>query len=99
MQNLVEKQPEANLAAMLVAKLLPFTENLSTRKWSDSDILEDIEFLKNELQENFQSLSTFEEYSSEVETGKLTWSPPHKSEVFWKENAQRLNEQDYRLLR
>ncbi|KAJ2959036.1 hypothetical protein NQZ79_g5447 [Umbelopsis isabellina] len=98
-RNLVEKQPEANLAAMLVAKLLPFTENLSTRKWSDSDILEDIEFLKSELQENFQSLSTFEEYSSEVETGKLTWSPPHKSEVFWKENAQRLNEQDYRLLR
>lgn len=113
---------------MLVAKLLPFTENLSTRKWSDSDIVEDIDYLKNELQENFHSLrysfmhhvslksrlivsssinhpnlhfiySTFEEYSSEVETGKLAWSPPHKSEVFWKDNAQRLNEQDYRLLR
>lgn len=45
------------------------------------------------------SYSTFEEYSSEVETGKLNWSPPHKSELFWKENSQRLNEQDYRLLR
>ncbi|KAI8584129.1 hypothetical protein K450DRAFT_168483 [Umbelopsis ramanniana AG] len=98
-RNLVEKQPESNLAAMLVAKLLPFTENLSTRKWSDTDIVEDIEYLKAELEENFHSLSTFEEYSSEVETGKLNWSPPHKSEVFWKENAQRLNEQDYRLLR
>ncbi|KAG2182831.1 hypothetical protein INT44_005812 [Umbelopsis vinacea] len=98
-RNLVEKQPESNLAAMLVAKLLPFTENLSTRKWSDNDIVEDIDYLKAELEENFHSLSTFEEYSSEVETGKLTWSPPHKSEVFWKENAQRLNEQDYRLLR
>ncbi|CAO3663627.1 unnamed protein product [Umbelopsis ramanniana] len=98
-RNLVEKQPESNLAAMLVAKLLPFTENLSTRKWSDTDIVEDIEYLKTELEENFHSLSTFEEYSSEVETGKLNWSPPHKSELFWKENSQRLNEQDYRLLR
>jgi V-type H+-transporting ATPase subunit H len=55
-QNLVEKQPESNLAAMLVAKLLPFTENLSTRKWSDNDIVEDIEYLKAELEENFHSL-------------------------------------------
>jgi V-type H+-transporting ATPase subunit H len=55
-KNLVEKQPEANLAAMLVAKLLPFTENLSTRKWSDTDIVEDIEYLKTELEENFHSL-------------------------------------------
>lgn len=42
---------------MLVAKLLPFTENLSTRKWSDSDILEDINYIKERLQEDFQSLT------------------------------------------
>ena len=56
-QNLVEKAPTENLAAMLVAKLLPFTENLSTRKWSDPDILEDIDYVKERLQENFQSLT------------------------------------------
>ncbi|CAG8814186.1 4122_t:CDS:2, partial [Racocetra fulgida] len=55
--NLVEKAPEANLPAMLVAKLLNFCENLSVRKWSDSEIVEDIEFLKAQLQENFQSLT------------------------------------------
>lgn len=42
---------------MLVAKLLPFTENLSSRKWSDPDITEDIEYLNEKLQENFQSLT------------------------------------------
>ena len=42
---------------MLVAKLLPFTENLLTRKWTDSDILDDLEYLKERLQENFQSLT------------------------------------------
>lgn len=43
--------------------------------------------------------STFEQYASEVETGKLEWSPPHKSEVFWKENAHKLEEHNYQLLR
>lgn len=42
---------------MLVVKLLPFTENLSARKWSDADILEDIDFVKERLQEDFQSLT------------------------------------------
>lgn len=42
---------------MLVTKLLPFTENLSTRKWSDADILEDVNYIKERLQEDFQSLT------------------------------------------
>lgn len=43
--------------------------------------------------------STFEQYASEIETGKLEWSPPHKSDVFWKENAYKLEEHNYQLLR
>ena len=42
---------------MLVAKLLPFVNNLSTRKWSDEDIVEDVQYLKDELTANFRSLS------------------------------------------
>jgi len=99
LRNLVEIAPTQNLAAMFVAKLLPFTENLSARKWSDSDIIEDIDYIKNRLQEDFQSLTTFEQYASEVETGKLEWSPPHKSDVFWKENAHKLEEHNHQLLR
>ncbi|RUS20645.1 hypothetical protein BC938DRAFT_475525 [Jimgerdemannia flammicorona] len=98
-RNLVEKAPDANLAAMLVGKLLPFSENLAARKWSDPEILEDVDYLRQELQDNFQSLTTYEEYASEVQTGKLEWSPPHLSETFWKQNAVRLNEHDAELLR
>jgi len=98
-RNLVEKAPDSNLAAMLVAKLLPFCENLAGRKWSDAEIVDDIQYLKEELSENFQSLTTFEEYASEVQTGKLQWSPPHQSEQFWKQNAARLNENDRELIR
>lgn len=56
-QNLVTKAPTANLPAMLAAKLLPFVKNLYARKWQDEDILEDIEYLRDELNTNFQSLT------------------------------------------
>jgi V-type H+-transporting ATPase subunit H len=41
---------------MLVARLLPFVKNVCSRKWSDEDIIEDIQFLRDELTANFQSL-------------------------------------------
>jgi V-type H+-transporting ATPase subunit H len=43
--------------------------------------------------------SSFDEYSSEVKSGRLEWSPVHKSEKFWHENASRLNEKNFELLK
>ena len=57
LQNLVIKAPSTNLPAMLVCQLLPFVKNLAGRKWSDEDILEDVQFLKDELNTRFQSLT------------------------------------------
>lgn len=56
-QNLVVKAPVENLPAMLVAELLPFIKNLSTRKWSDEEIPDDLTFLKDELTKSSESLS------------------------------------------
>ena len=42
---------------MLVAQLLPFVKSLGTRKWSDEDIVEDVQFLRNELNARFESLT------------------------------------------
>lgn len=56
-QNLISKAPQANLPAMLVARLLPFAKNLSTRKWTDEDIPEDIQFIRDELSTRFESLT------------------------------------------
>lgn len=56
-RGLVTKAPAANLPAMLVAQLLPFVKNLSTRKWSDEDIVEDVQFLRDELSARFESLT------------------------------------------
>ncbi|KAG0179240.1 H(+)-transporting V1 sector ATPase subunit H [Apophysomyces sp. BC1034] len=96
-KNLIDRAPKANLSAMLVARLLPFAEHLSDRKWSDQDVVDDIEFIKTELQSNFEN--TFEVYASELETGKLEWSPPHQSDNFWRQNAARLDEDDHKLLK
>ncbi|KAF8226239.1 ATPase, V1 complex, subunit H [Tricholoma matsutake] len=98
-RNLVMKAPTANLPAMLVAQLLPFAKNLCTRKWSDEDIIEDVQFLRDELNTNFQSLTTYDEYTSELLSGHLSWTPVHESEDFWKENATRLNDKDSEQLK
>ncbi|TEB36033.1 ATPase, V1 complex, subunit H [Coprinellus micaceus] len=98
-RNLVVKAPSQNLPAMLVCQLLPFSKNLATRKWTDEDILEDIKFVKEELTTRFESLTTYDEYTSELESGHLSWTPVHESDEFWKENAIRLNEKDHEQLK
>ncbi|KAF8556917.1 ATPase, V1 complex, subunit H [Imleria badia] len=98
-RNLITKAPSANLAAMLVAQLLPFSKNLSARKFSDEDILEDVQFVRDELERNFESLTTYDEYVSELASGHLSWTPVHESDEFWRENASKLNEKDYEQLK
>lgn len=45
------------------------------------------------------SLTTFDQYASEVRAGKLEWSPPHLSEQFWKANAGKLTEDNQELIK
>ncbi|CAB1414136.1 unnamed protein product [Pleuronectes platessa] len=35
---------------------------------------------------------------SELRSGRLKWSPVHKSEKFWRDNSFRLNENNHELL-
>ena len=42
---------------------------------------------------------TYDEYTSELASGHLSWSPVHESELFWKENATKLNDKDYEQLK
>ena len=61
--------------------------------------LEDIEFLSERLHASVQDLSSFDEYCTEIRSGRLQWSPVHKSEKFWRENAQRFNEKNFELIK
>lgn len=44
------------------------------------------------LGEYTSSQTTFDEYASEVRTGRLRWSPPHRDGNFWRENSRKILE-------
>ncbi|XP_072029376.1 V-type proton ATPase subunit H-like [Amphiura filiformis] len=103
-RNLIEKPSERevvqeNALAMIQCKVMKQLEVLEGQKIEDEDITEDIEYLSTKLVDSMQDLSSFDEYSSEVKSGRLEWSPVHKSEKFWRENCMRLNEKSYELLK
>jgi len=71
---------------------------LSNKKWGDDDIVEDLKVISEALAKNIVVLSSFDMYKKEIISGQLSWTPVHKSEKFWRENATRFEENDYQLL-
>jgi len=103
-RNLIEKPTEASVIkayslAMIGCKTLKHLERMEDKQFADDDITADVEFLNEHLQVCLQDVSSFDEYSSELQSMRLDWSPVHKSDKFWKENAVRLNEKNYFLLK
>jgi V-type H+-transporting ATPase subunit H len=47
----------------------------------------------------FYYFRSFDEYAIEIRSGRLSWTPVHQSEKFWVENAAKLNETNFELLR
>lgn len=74
-------------------------DHLENRKFQDVDLIDDINYLHGELKKVVQVLTSFDEYESELRVGSLHWSPVHKCEVFWTENAHRLTENRQELLK
>ncbi|XP_055593060.1 V-type proton ATPase subunit H isoform X1 [Uranotaenia lowii] len=103
-RNMIEKPEDSQVAkehciAMVQCKVMKQLQILEQRRFDDEDISADLEFLIEKLQNSVQDLSSFDEYATEVKSARLEWSPVHKSAKFWRENAQRLNEKNYELLR
>lgn len=48
---------------------------------------------------SLHSISTYDEYKSELESGQLSWTPPHKNDDFWRDNATKLNDKDREQLK
>lgn len=71
---------------MVVFGLMTSLEAMQARKFADEDIPDDVEFMHSTLQVNLTNLSSWDVYKTELESGKLEWSPSHKSENFWKDN-------------
>lgn len=81
------------LPIAVFVRLPALLANLGGRHLTDPDLLEDLNALSTMLEEYTKTQTTFDEYSAEVQSGQLRWSPPHKNPTFWKENARRIVEE------
>ncbi|RKP01081.1 hypothetical protein CXG81DRAFT_5050, partial [Caulochytrium protostelioides] len=99
LRNLLIKAPTENFPAMLASHVHTWAETLLTRQWTDDDVREDLTYLHEEVAAYAAKLSTFEAYVAEVRSGKLVWSPPHRSDAFWKVNGERFCEREYEIVR
>ncbi|EGT30336.1 hypothetical protein CAEBREN_09708 [Caenorhabditis brenneri] len=84
---------------MVQCKTLKTLELIDAKKYDDPDLEEDVKFLSEELTLSVHDLSSYDEYYTEVRSGRLQWSPVHKSEKFWRENVQKFNEKQFEVVK
>ncbi|QDS74645.1 hypothetical protein FKW77_009269 [Venturia effusa] len=94
LNNLLSTNETTLLPVAILAKLPKLLETLQSRQMTDADLLEDLAALKELTDEYTKTQTTFDEYAAEVNSGHLRWSPPHKNETFWHENARKILEDD-----
>jgi len=94
-------QKQKNAELMISHKVLPYVaKRIETEDFGgDDDIEADLKTLHTKLDQIYEEMSSFDEYASEISSGLLEWSPVHRSGKFWRENAVRLNEDRYKLVK
>ncbi|EPS42783.1 hypothetical protein H072_3111 [Dactylellina haptotyla CBS 200.50] len=91
--NLINKAPATNLPSLLLARLLPLLTTLKARKFNDPDLTADLDSCLSSLESFQMTQTTFDEYATEIRSGHLSWSPPHRNQDFWKKHARRIMEE------
>lgn len=87
-RNLIEKPTDPNVAkehciAMVQCKVLKQLSILEQRRFDDEDITGDVEYLTEKLQSSVQDLSSFDEYATEVKSGRyVNWNFTLKCQKF-----------------
>lgn len=97
LHNILSGNPSL-MPAATTARLPEVLKNLSGRHLNDTDLLDDLRALTEQVEEYTKTQTTFSEYAAEVQSGHLRWSPPHRSDTFWRDNAQRIIEEDHGAL-
>ncbi|KAI1763451.1 ARM repeat-containing protein [Hypoxylon sp. FL1150] len=92
LNNLLEANPSTLLPTAVLARLPALLQNVGGRHLTDPDLQEDLDKLKEMLEEYQKTKTTFDEYVAEVQSGHLRWSPPHRHQTFWTENSRKILE-------
>lgn len=88
--NLLVSNQSSLLPVAVFARLPALLQNLNGRHLTDEDLLDDLKKLSEMLEEHTKTQTTFDEYAAEVHSGHLRWSPPHRNQIFWAENARKI---------
>ncbi|KAF5870048.1 putative vacuolar atp synthase subunit h protein [Botrytis fragariae] len=88
--NLLASNQSSLLPVAVFARLPALLQNLNGRHLTDEDLLDDLKKLSEMLEEHTKTQTTFDEYAAEVHSGHLRWSPPHRNQIFWAENARKI---------
>lgn len=96
------KSDDKNILAEIFATSLPrlvesMVESESYKSHKDQEYETDVKALAAVLERNYRELSTFERWSTEINSGALRWGVVH-SEKFWKENHRFMEADDWAML-
>eukprot|EP01028_Stygiella_incarcerata_P013189 TRINITY_DN81603_c0_g1_i1.p1 TRINITY_DN81603_c0_g1~~TRINITY_DN81603_c0_g1_i1.p1 ORF type:complete len:463 (-),score=119.41 TRINITY_DN81603_c0_g1_i1:299-1687(-) len=97
LRNMLEVQ--TFVQEMVSVGLYRSLKRLEKRKFADSDIPVVLGSIRERLDSEIILLSSFDQYYQEVRTGRLDWTPAHKSEKFWRENMERFEAKDFEVVR
>lgn len=97
--NVLKAAPKDTVASLLLNQGQAVFKNFSDRKWTDEELIEDIEVVYTQLNEEVARMTTFDRYYAEIKSGKLSWTPAHKSEFFWQENVGQFKDDDWKVLK
>ncbi|XP_065832172.1 V-type proton ATPase subunit H-like, partial [Oscarella lobularis] len=100
LRNLAEKPENAgnNCQSMIQQRVSQVLKVLAGRSWEDAEVEADLQFLQETLSSSLQDLTSFDECVTEVKSGRLEWSPAHKSDKFWRENVTRFNDRGHEII-
>lgn len=98
MRNLIQHNINDVNEYLVGLGLLPIVETLSKRRFKDADINSDLEAIQQQMNVTIDRLSTFDTFHSEVMSGNLQWTPPHKNEIFWRENINQFEHKNYEIV-
>lgn len=84
---------------MISVGVFPTVRNMAKKKFGDADIPEACAQLAAKLDAQVTELSTFDSYLQEVLSGRMDWTPAHRSEAFWRDNIDKFEASDFRVVR
>lgn len=99
LSNLLRFAPKTAVPVLIAEDALPACKLIAQRKWTDEELVADLDYLTSTLTTEFHNMTTFEEYSGELKSKNLRWSHVHTNQGFWTENIDEFSKNNWDVLK